>query len=258
MWLIRRYAACRSLLVYWWSSPSRPPKSPLSNILFFRALPLPSRVLALMKFAVPKGTPKSAKSGSAPSLTRTSSGFDQFYSLLKGCEGLSVLDLSGASQANVTFITEAGHRITSDDIVAGMIQHFGDNFAENQQSEAKAARFLAQTLTFPPDSFDGALVWDAFQFLAPPLIEQTVERLLRVTRPGGLILAFFNANEKIKEIPLYSYRIQDSKTLIQTPRGTPQKVQNFNNRTIERLFESASSVKFFLTRDNLREVLVRR
>ena len=77
-------------------------------------------------------------------------------------------------------------------------------------------------------------------------------------RPGGIILAFFNANEKIKEIPLYHYRIQDAKTLLQVPRGAPQHVQNFNNRTIEKLFEAASSVKFFLTRDNLREVIVRR
>jgi len=38
----------------------------------------------------------------------------------------------------------------------------------------------------------------------------------------------------------------------------PQHVQNFNNRMIEKLFESASSVKLFLTRDNLREVIVRR
>jgi len=212
-----------------------------------------------MKFAVPKGAfPKTAPSGSAPTLTRQSSGFDQFYAALRGSEGHSVLDLAGASQANITFVTEAGHRISSDDIVGAMLQAFGGDFAENQKTEAKAARFLEQTLTFPAESFDGALVWDALQFLAPPLIERTVERLLRLMRPGGLILAFFNANEKIKEIPLYSYRIQGAKTLLQIPRGAPQRVQNFNNRSIERLFDSASSVKFFLTRDNLREVLVRR
>jgi hypothetical protein len=212
-----------------------------------------------MKFAVPKGT--SAKSASAklpPALARHSIGFEQFQALLKGSDSLSVLDLSGASQANISFITEAGNRISSDDIVAAMLDAFGDDFSGSQQTEAKAKRFLEQTLSFPPESFDGALVWDAFQFLAPPLINQTVERLLRIMRPGGFILAFFNANEKMKEIPLYSYRIQDAKTLLQVPRGIPQPVQNFNNRTIEKLFESAASVKFFLTRDNLREVIVRR
>ena len=212
-----------------------------------------------MKFAVPKGTfLKAARAGGARTVTRSSTGFDQFYNALQGSDCLSVLDLSGASQANITFITEAGHRISSDDMVGAMIQAFGDNFAEYQQTEAKAAHFLSQALTFPAESFDGALVWDAFQFLAPPLIDRTVERLLRVMRPGGLILAFFNANNWINEIPLYSYRIQDAKTLHQIQRGDPQRVQNFNNRSIERLFESAASVKFLLTRDHLREVLVRR
>jgi hypothetical protein len=166
--------------------------------------------------------------------------------------------MSAPSQANITFVTDLGHRISSDDIIGNMIETFGGDFSESQQAEAKAARFLEQTLNFPADSFDGALVWDALQFLTPPLINQTVDRLLRVMRPGGLILAFFSANEKIKEIPVYSYRIQDSKTVQQIPRGAAQRVQNFNNRNIERLFEVASSVKFFLTRDNLREVLVRR
>lgn len=213
----------------------------------------------LMKFPVPKGTSgKSVSPGPAPAVARYSTGFEQFQVLLRGSGSLSILDLSGASQANITFITEAGHRISSDDIVGAMLEAFGDNFSENQQTEAKSARFLEQILSFPAESFDGALVWDAFQFLAPPLINQTVDRLFRVMRPGGLILAFFNANEKIKEIPLHSYRIKDAKTLLPVPRGAPQPVQNFNNRTIEKLFESASSVKFFLTRDNLREVLVRR
>ncbi len=212
-----------------------------------------------MKFAVPKGTSaKSPPHDQAAVLARYSSGFEQFQALLKGSGPLSILDLSGASQANISFITEAGHRISSDDIVGAMIDAFDDNFYANQQTPAKAARFLEQSLTFPPESFDGALVWDAFQFLAPPLINQTVDRLLGVMRPGGLILAFFNADEKIKEIPLYSYRIKDAKTLLQVPRGVPQRVQNFNNRTIEKVFESAASVKLFLTRDHLREVIVRR
>ncbi len=218
-----------------------------------------SAPFALMRFAVPKGTPsKSASSDNSTALARHSGGFDQLQAFLKGTENLSVLDLSGASQANITFITEAGHRVSSEDLVGTMLDCFGDNFAEAHQDEAKCGRFLEQVLTFPADSFDGALVWDAFQFLPAPLINKTVDRLLRVMRPGGLILAFFNANEKIKEIPLYSYRIQDAKTLLLVPRGRPQQVQNFNNRTIEKLFEAAASVKFFLTRDNLREVIVRR
>ncbi len=73
------------------------------------------------------------------------------------------------------------------------------------------------------------------------------------------MLVFFNADEKASRIPIYNYRIQDTNTLLQTPRGTGyQRSQYFNNRTLEKLFERSSSLKFFLTRDHLREVIVRK
>lgn len=171
---------------------------------------------------------------------------------------LSILDMSGASQANITFITGFGHRISSDDVVGTMQQVFGRDFLEAQQAASTSQRFLEQVLTFADASFDGALVWDVLQFLTSPVLEEIVRQLLRVMRPGGVILAFFNSNEKVTQIPIYNYRIQDPKTILAVPRGGSQRAQYFNNRTIERLFEKASSVKFFLTRDNMREVLIRK
>jgi SAM-dependent methyltransferase len=209
-------------------------------------------------FGAGKGSTGKASKEAPATITRHSSGLEQFHSMLHGCEDLSILDMSGASQGNITFVTDAGHRISSDDLIGTMQQVFGDNFLEGQQTPEKAQRFLELALTFPDATFDGAMVWDALQFLVSPVLEETVERLLRVVRPGGLILAFFNANEKVGQLPLYSHRIQDSKTIAQVPRGGVQPAQHFNNRNLEKLFEHAASIKFFLTRDNLREVLVRR
>ncbi|MBV8552946.1 MAG: hypothetical protein JOY54_16755 [Acidobacteriaceae bacterium] len=208
-----------------------------------------------MRFGAGKGAPSK---DAPPTLTRHSSGFDQFCSMLQSAEGLSILDMSGASQANISFVTGFGHRISSDDIIGTMQQQFGQDWFESQQAASTAHRFLEQTLTFPDASFDGALVWDALQFLTSPLLEDTVAQLLRVMRPGALMLAFFNADEKATRIPIYNYRIQDAKTITQVPRGGYQHCQYFNHRTLEKLFERAASLKFFLTRDHLREVIVRR
>lgn len=180
--------------------------------------------------------------------------------MLRGSEGLSILDMSGASQANISFITDLGHRISSDDVVGTMLDCFGQDFLEAQQSPSLVQRFLDQTLTFPDAFFDGALVWDALQFLTSPALETTVTQLLRVMRPGGYMLVFFSADEKAQQIPVYNYRIKDDKSLIQTPRAGVgfQRCQFFNNRSLEKLFQKAASLKFFLTRDHLREVIVRR
>jgi hypothetical protein len=211
-----------------------------------------------MRFGVAKGPFGKAQAKEPPTQTRQSSGFEQFFAYLQARENMSVLDMSGASQANISFITSAGHRISSDDIIGTMQQCFGEDFYDSQQAASTVQRFLEQTLTFPDDFFDGALVWDAMQFLIPPVLDQAVLQLFRVVKPGGLILAFFNANEKITRIPVHNYRIQDQKTLAMITRGPEQRVQYFNNRSVEKLFEKAESVKFFLTRDHLREVLVRK
>ncbi|HEX4227983.1 MAG TPA: class I SAM-dependent methyltransferase [Bryobacteraceae bacterium] len=202
---------------------------------------------------------KPSTQGAGVSYTRHSSGFDQFCQMLQTYENLSILDMSGASQANISFITGFGHRISSDDIIGTMEQCFSEgDFVDSQQHASNAQRFLDQCLTFPDAQFDGALVWDSLQFLTGNVLEQTIAQLLRVMRPGGLIFALFQADEKATKIPVYNYRVQDQKTLLLVPRGGYQRVQYFNNRALERMFERASSLKFFLTRDSLREVIVRR
>lgn len=211
-----------------------------------------------MRFGSAKGILAKSPEDAVPAGTRHSSGFEQFCVMLQNSESLSILDMSGASQANVSFITGFGHRISSDDALGTMQQCFGADFLSNQQAASNAHRFLEQTLTFPDHSFDGALVWDTLQFLVSPLLEDTVAKLLRVMRPGALVLGFFNADEKITQVPVYNYRIQDSKTLLQKPRGGYQRSQYFNNRMLEKLFDKAASVKFFLTRGAQREVIVRR
>jgi hypothetical protein len=47
------------------------------------------------------------------------------------------------------------------------------------------------------------------------------------------------------------------KTLQVAQSGTRQPAQLFNNRRLEKLFNTFGSVKFFLTRERLREVIVK-
>lgn len=192
-------------------------------------------------------------------MTRHSHGLDQFCSSLEERPGLSILDLAGASQATISFLTNYGHRLYSDDFVHQMDQHFGDgDFYENQSNPLKSGKFLSTALDFPEGHFDGVLVWDTLQFLSPPLLQIVVERLHRMLRPGSCLLAFFHAEERLDTIPTYSYRVSDHRTITLAPRGRRRPAQFFNNRSLEKLFQDFQSVKFFLTRDHLREVIVRR
>lgn len=193
-----------------------------------------------------------------PEHTRRSNGLDQFFNSLRDRTGLNLLDFAGANQSNVSFITSMGHRLSSEDFVRSLETAFGESIVENQANPHLMDQFLQDNLAFPYDAFDGALVWDSLQFLSPHLLQITVDRLFDTLKPDSYLLAFFHSDEKVRRIPLYNYRIADQKTLLLQSRGWANSAQVFNNRAIEKLFHRYKSVKFFLTRDNLREVIVRR
>jgi hypothetical protein len=192
--------------------------------------------------------------------SRHSNGLEQFFEYIRGEAGLRLLDLSGASQANIGFITNLGHRLYSEDLLRSLDFAFGNEpeFYENQTVQHRIDTFLEQTLNFPEGHFDGALVWDALEFLAPPLLKAFVDRLHFVVRPRSYLLAVFHAQERGETIPAYSYRIASPGTLTLPLRSLRRPAQFFNNRAVEKIFQPFESVKFFLTRDSLREVIVKR
>jgi len=208
--------------------------------------------------APPAATGSLSPPGEAPR-SRRSNGLEQFFSQIRGESGLTLLDLSGASQANVGFITDLGHRLYSDDLIATLDCVFGGgDFYERQLDEAAQATFLDQSFAFPGGSFDGVLLWDVLEFMAPPLLSKVMERLTAIVRPGAYIFALFHNEENADEVALSHYRIGDSGTLLLASRGFRKPAQLFSNRAVEKLFHEFQSVKFFLSRDSLREVIVRR
>jgi len=189
---------------------------------------------------------------------RQSRGLEQFFSYIRDQVGLSILDLSGANQENVNFITNLGHKLYSEDIARGLRDAFGDENPTEQANPGRIEYFLKQNLDYEEGQFDGVLVWDSLEYMAPPLLAATVERLSRIVRPKSYLLAFFHVEEKMGAVPRYSFRIQAFNTLLFVDRGQRMPVQLFNNRSLEKLFGKFESVKFFLTREQLREVIVKR
>jgi len=179
---------------------------------------------------------------------------------------MAILDFAGASQATVSFVTNYGHRLYSDDFVRQLDRVFGSapagandaEFFENQANPALVSDFFEMALKFDDASFDGALVWDSLQFLSSPLLQTVVAKLHKMLRPGASLFALFHTDERIEKIPTYAYRIQDKRTIQMVSRSQRKPAQIFNNRNLEKLFQDFESVKFFLTRDRLREVIVRR
>jgi hypothetical protein len=189
--------------------------------------------------------------------TRASRGLEEFFQYIRGQSGLTILDLGGATQENVSFITNLGHRLYSEDFLQILNEAFGSGTASDQSNPGRIEYFLRQALDYPDGHFDGVLIWDVLEYLAPALLAAVMERLHRVVRSKSYMLAFFHSDDKLESVPYYVFRIQDMNTLHVAIRGVRQPAQLFNNRSLEKLFGKFESVKFFLTRERLREVIVK-
>ena len=72
------------------------------------------------------------------------------------------------------------------------------------------------------------------------------------------MLTFFHTQGRGESVPACRYRIDGPDELLLQPRDLRTLPNTFNNRSLERLFEDFDSIKFFLTRDSIREVIVSR
>ncbi len=189
--------------------------------------------------------------------TRPSRGLQEFFSYIRDQSGLTILDLSGATQQNVNFITNLGHRLYSEDFLKILSETFGLDDTTDQSNPGRIDYFLRQALDYPEGHFDGVLVWDLFEYLAPPLLSAVVDRMQKIVKPKSYMLAFFHSDDKLETVPFYTFRIQDVNLLQVGQQGVRRPTQLFNNRSLEKLFCRFESVKFFLTKERLREVIIK-
>jgi len=189
-------------------------------------------------------------------ISRRSTGFIEFIRAISREEGLKVLDLGSTSPANITFMTGLGHRFRQEDVLPlandkALVIANGDG-----GTTLDVERFLRENLHFAREEFDAVMFWDVADFLPEPLVKPLIQRIHAAMKPGGIMLAFFHTKDAGPQAPFYRYNIAAKDTLELQPVRGFRLQRIFNNRHVENLFRDYSSIKFFLGRDNIREVLV--
>jgi len=192
-------------------------------------------------------------------IQRHSMGLQHFTRAILRPDGQAVLDLGPTSPSNLQFITGMGHKAYNDDVLAAANDARLVIPGENENPPAiDVNRFLAEELHYVAESFDAVLMWDVCDYLPEPLVKPFIARIRHITKPRGALLAFFHTRDAGTEAPYFRYHIQNQETLElrQGPSFHLQRV--FQNRHIENLFCDYHSIKFFLGKQNIREVLLLR
>jgi SAM-dependent methyltransferase len=207
-------------------------------------------------------------------LSRRSSGLGELSRAWEAAEGMCILDLGSTSANNIRHFTERGHKIYSEDLLTASTDPELATTDEQGNAALDSRKFLADNLVYPAAHFDVVLCWNLPDYLDESLVKPVVGRLWSVLKPGGMLLAYFHTRDAGPDSPCHRFHIvgpdnleMTKITLRRDPHGSSKGVVNtstdgfqlqrvFNNRHIENLFRDFASIKFFLARDNIREVLV--
>jgi len=220
-----------------------------------------------------RGTPDSAPAQKAQErLTRRSSALAELSRVFTSEETLCVLDIGATSATNIRLFTERGHRIYSEDLLEASTDPALRSHDEQGLPVLDSKKFLEENLVYATGQFDVVFCWNLADYMDESLVKPVVARLWTVMKPRGMLLAFFHTREAGPDAPCFRYHISGKDTLemqaISTKQGQRKESVNaagtrpftlqrvFNNRNIENLFRDFGSIKFFLSRDNIREVLV--
>lgn len=226
-------------------------------------------------FRSSSGEAAAATPPAAQKLTRRSSGLGELSRMWDVDTPLCVLDLGSTSPANIRFFTERSHKVYSEDLLVASTDPNLVTKDEQGNAVLDSRQFLADNLVYPAAHFDVVFCWNLADYLDESLVRPVMGRLWSVLKPGGMLLAFFHTKDAGPDSPCYRFHIVGKDTLemqrivlkrearrgptgvVHTAIGDGFRLQRvFNNRHIETLFRDFASIKFFLARDNVREVLV--
>ena len=199
-----------------------------------------------------------AKEQAAPRALRRCIGLSEFLRDLRGHEENKpcVLDLGPTSPANIAFLAERNTRVYNQDILRAAKDPDVFTRQPDGSNRLDVEKFFAENLAYPEGHFDSILCWDAADYLPEELVKPVMEKLYLLLKPRGSLLAFFHTRDAGPEVSYCRYHIVQPDTLELEPTQGTRLQRIFNNRHIENLFKDFSSRKFFLGRDNLREVIV--
>jgi SAM-dependent methyltransferase len=202
-----------------------------------------------------KGHGASAHSSERP--PRHSRGWIEVRTYLEKTGSLRVLDFGTTSPSNINYLTSRGHSVYMANIVqdANKPEWIKPSTDADGEPTFDIDGFIESNLDFSGRDFDVILLWDTPNFLPPEFVPALFERLRSVLRPDGRLLAFFHSRLEGPETAFARFKLGDADELVALDSGTFPVRKTYQNRQLEKFFEGYSSMRFFLGKDNVREVI---
>jgi len=177
----------------------------------------------------------------------------KFIVSLRSRPSPALLDLGPVVGSNIEFFGEQlGCKIFIEDIFADL-----DRFQREHRAEEFPA-YLEGRFPQEPESIDGILCWDLFDFLDKASARVVAGHLMRVLKPNGALFGFF-ATAHPADARFTKFVVADETNLRHRFYAAPRMRQPvLQNRDIIKLFERLRVSDSFLLQTKVREILFRK
>lgn len=164
-----------------------------------------------------------------------------------------LLDLGPVVGSNVSFFGERlSCKLYVEDLYADVEAH------AKRGERAQLAQFFATRLTQAPDSVDGVLCWDLFDYLDRQAGLVLAGQLARMVRKGGALYGSFGTTPI--ELKHYTRSVIESEDTLRhrTTPATPVPRTVLLTRDIIKMFDGLIVAESVLLKSSTRETLFRR
>ena len=180
----------------------------------------------------------------------------KFIASLTGRSSPVLLDLGSVHGSNVTFFGERlGCKIIVEDLSKDIDR------AVKEKTVPELASHFTRRFSQETGSVDGVLCWDLFDYLDKNAAAALAAQIVRILKPEGVVLAFFNTVEPKEPNPATytKHVVVDQAHLQYRPYPAARgKQKPFQNRDIQRMFEPLRITEQFLLKSQQREMLFRK
>jgi hypothetical protein len=188
-----------------------------------------------------------------PDVVTTSKVFPKFLSALGQQPAPVLLDLGPVVGSNITFFGDRlGCKIYIEDLVGDVESHARRN------ERARLSQFFRGRLTQEPDSVDGILCWDLFDFIDKPSGQVLAAQLSKMLRKGGALFGYFGTTTI--DLTNYSrYVIEADDRLRMRPfPASPIRRNVLLTGDIIKMFDGLTISESVLLKSSTRETLFRK
>lgn len=164
-----------------------------------------------------------------------------------------LIDLGPAIGANISYLGErVGCKIHVGDLYADLDRHAREGIFN------RLPEFLERRFSLSDGSVDAVLCWDIFDYLGPAAGAVLAGELIRLLRPGGLLLGFFAARPS-EDTRYTKYFIEDESRLrCRFYMRACRRRGVLQSQDIDKLFQGLQLTDSILMTSRLREVLFRK